>query len=69
MFLMDYLSIRDEYLPDYAKNSTWNILRAYIDAHSQILIDEDPGYVVQAITILQYQCAIITFSDQIIYNR
>ena len=40
MLLMEYTSIRGEYLPDYAKNSTWKILHAYIDAHGKILIDE-----------------------------
>ena len=31
------------------KKVTWNILHAYIDAHSQILIDECPGDGVHAI--------------------
>ena len=61
--------MRAEYFPDYDKNATWNLLYAYIDAHSQILIDEYPGDGVQAITIFQYQCENITFADQIIYNR
>ena len=52
MLLMDYLSIRGEDLPDYAKESTWNLLRAYIYAHSQSLIDEYPGCGVQTITRL-----------------
>ena len=57
---MDYTSIREEQLPDYAKKSTWNLLYAYIDAHSQILIDEYPVDGVQAITILKYQCVNMT---------
>ena len=46
---MDYPSIRGEEWPDYAKKSTWKLLYAYIYAHSQRLIDECPGYVLQAI--------------------
>ena len=42
---MYYPYIREEYLPDYDKKATWNILHAYIYAHSQILIYEYPGYV------------------------
>ena len=42
---------------------------AYIDAHFQIVIDEDLGDVLQSITILQYQFVNMTFSDQIRYNR
>ena len=38
MLLMEYPYIRWEHFPDYAKNSTWNLLHAYIDAHNQILI-------------------------------
>ena len=49
MFLMDYTSISTKALPDYAKKDTWNLLHAYLDAHSQILIDEYPGDGVQAI--------------------
>ena len=49
--------------PDYAKNSTWNFLHAYKDAHSQILTDESTEYRIQAISILQYQCANMTFDD------
>ena len=43
MLLMDYPSIRGEYFPDYAKKATWNLLHAYIDAYSQILIYEYTG--------------------------
>ena len=43
MLLMDYPSIRGEYLPYYSENVTWNLLYAYIDAHSQILMYEYPG--------------------------
>ena len=42
---------------------------AYIDANSQIFIDKYPIYVVQAISRLKYQCAYMTFSYQITYNR
>ena len=38
MIIMDYTSIKGEYLPDYTKNSTWELLCAYMDAHSQKLI-------------------------------
>ena len=62
MLLVDYPSIGGRYFPGYAKNSTRDLLNAYIYAHSQILIDEYPGYRVQAITRLQSQCANITFS-------
>ena len=44
-------------------------MHSYIDVHSQRLIDECPGDGVQAIPILQSQCANMTFADQIIYNR
>ena len=44
-------------------------MHAYIDAHSQILIDECPGDGVQYISIFQYQCANTTFDNQRIYNR
>ena len=37
---MDYPSTRGKDSPDYAKKATWNLLHAYIDAHSQRLIDE-----------------------------
>ena len=66
---MNYPSIRGEEIPDYAKKFTWNLLRAYIDAHSQILIDEFPGYGIQDISIVQPQCANMTCSDQSRYNR
>ena len=69
MFIMDYLSIIGEYSPDYGKNATWKLFRAYIDKHSQILIGEYPGDLVQAISRLKYQCAYMTFSCQITYNR
>ena len=44
-------------------------MHAYIDAHSQRLIEECPGDGLQAILILQYQCANMTFDDQSRYNR
>ena len=55
MLLLDFPSISEEYLPDYAKKATWNLLHTFIYAHSQILFDEYPGDVVQAISILQYK--------------
>ena len=66
---MDYPSIRGEELPDYARKATWNLLDAYIDAHSQILIDEFTGDGVQDISIFQSQCAKMTFIDQCRYNK
>ena len=68
MLLMDFLSIKGEYLPDCAKKSTWNLLFVYMDAHIQCLFDEYPQYVLQTITILKSQCANMTFSIQIRYN-
>ena len=49
MLLMDYKYIRGEDLPDYTKNTTWKILHAYIDEHSQIVMDEYPGDGLQTI--------------------
>ena len=39
ILLMDCPSIRGVDFPYYYKKDTWNLLHAYIDAHSQILID------------------------------
>ena len=36
---MDYPYKRGGELPYYDKNSTWNLLHAYIDARGKILID------------------------------
>ena len=69
MLLMNYPSTRGEEIPDYDKKFTWNLLREYIDAHSQILVDECPGDLVQSISIVQPQCANMTFADQSRYNR
>ena len=44
-------------------------MHAYIDAHSQRLIGECTGYGVQDISIFQYQCVTMKFSNQIRYNR
>ena len=63
MLLMDYISIRGEDLPDYAKKATWNLLHAYIYANDQILIHERPGDVVQDISRLQSQCVNMNFYD------
>ena len=54
---------------NYAKKATWNLLHAYIYAHSQILIDEFPVDGVQNILIFQSQCVHMTFSDKNIYKR
>ena len=35
MLIMEYSIIRGEDFLDYAKNSTWNLLHEYIDAHTQ----------------------------------
>ena len=64
MLPMDYPSTRGEEIPYYAKNATWNILYAYIDARSQILIDKFPGDGVQAISILQSQCTNMSVADK-----
>ena len=52
MFLMDYPSIRGGEILYSTEKATWKLLRAYIDAHSQILIYEHPGDGVQAISML-----------------
>ena len=44
MLIMDYQSIIGKEIPDYAKNSTWNLLHAYIDESIQRLIYEYPKY-------------------------
>ena len=44
-------------------------MHAYIDEHSQRLIDEYPGNVVHVISRLQYQFSNVTFADQRRYNR
>ena len=69
MLIMEYPSIRGEEIPDCAKKATRKPLHAYIDAHSQRLIEECPGDRVQAISILQSQFANTTYSDQSRYNR
>ena len=62
MFLVNYPSIRGEYLPDYSKKFTWNLLHAYINVHSQILIDEYPVDGVQSTSRLKPQYANMNFS-------
>ena len=69
MFLMDYLSIIREDFPDYAKKDTWKILHTYIYAHRQRFIEKYTRDVIHAITIFKWQCANMTFSDKIRYNR
>ena len=56
MLIMDYPSIRGEYLPDNDKKSTWNLLHAYIDENRKILIDEFTRDGVQATPRLKSQC-------------
>ena len=62
MLLMDYPYIRGEYLTYYSKKATWKLLNAYVDSHSKRIINEYPGYGVQAITVLKYKSANMTFS-------
>ena len=69
MLLRDYTSIRGEGRPHSAKKTTWNLFHAYIDAHSQILIDGCTGYGAQAISRLKCQCENMTFSGQSRYSR
>ena len=69
MLFMDHPSMIREYLPDYDKKATWEFFYAYIDSYCKRLIAEYPGYGVQAISILQYQCANTTFDERSIYNR
>ena len=69
MLVMDYLSIREEYFPGCAKKATCKLLHEYIDADSQRLIDEYPGYEVHATTIFQYKCANMNFYEKRRYNR
>ena len=68
MLLLEYPSIRREEILYYAKKVTWNLLRAYIDAHSQRIMYEYPENGVQDISGLQFQCSNMTFPDQIRYN-
>ena len=65
---MEYPSKKGEDVQDYAKNTTWNILNAYIDAHSQMLIDEYTGVRVQSIIRLKSQCVKMNISNKIRYN-
>ena len=69
MLIMEYRYIGREYLPDYAKKATWNLLHAYIDLQSQRLIDEYTRDGVQAISILKSKCANTIFADQSRYIR
>ena len=69
MLLIDYSSIRGEYLSDYSKNYVWNLFLVYIDTHSQRLIYEYPVNGAKDISIIQPQCANITFAYQSLYNR
>ena len=61
---MEYPSIRVKDFRYFAKNTTWNLLHAYIDTHGQRLIDEYPGDGVQAISRLQSQCANMIFYEK-----
>ena len=64
MFLMEYPSIEGEGTTDYSKQATCNLLYEYIDSNTQSLIDKYPRDGVYAITIFQYQCANMNFSDK-----
>ena len=66
---MKHPSIEGEGIPYYAEQYTWNIVHAYIDAHSQRLIYAYPGYGIEAVTRLQPQCANTTFAEKSRYNR
>ena len=68
MLLIDYSSIRGGEISDYAKKSTWKLLREYIDSHCKIWIYECPGDGVQDIPILKYQYANMNFAEHIIYS-
>ena len=67
--LMDYPYIRARYFTDGSKHNNWNLLHEYRDGNIQRLIYEYPGDGLQAIKILQSQCANMTFSDKSKYNR
>ena len=49
MLLMYYPAIRGWGVIGFAKKATWNLLNEYIDTHLQIIIDECPGNILQAI--------------------
>ena len=66
---MEYSYIKEEEIPDYAKNAIWNILHGYTDEHSQRIFGEFPGDEVKDISRFQSQCANMTFANQIIYNK
>ena len=44
MLLMKCSYIRGEEIPQYSKNSTWNLWHTYKNTHSKISIDECTGY-------------------------
>ena len=69
MLLMGYPSISGEDLLDYAKNYTWNLFQAYIDAYIKILIYEYTEYGLKSISRLRSQCANMTFAKKSRYNR
>ena len=69
MFLMEYTSMRGEDFQDDSKQATWKLLCAYIDTHSQSLIDYYSEGGVQAITRFQSQCTNKNFSGNSRYNR
>ena len=69
MLLMDHVYIIWDDLTDYSKKAPWNLFHSYIYSHSQIIIDEYLGDVVQDISRLKSQCANMNFADQIRENR
>ena len=69
VMLIEYSSIRGGNIQNYASKDIRNIFHSYIDAHSHRLIDDYPGYVLEATTGLQSQFSRIIFSDKNTYNR
>ena len=63
MLLMGYAKIGED-LYDYAKTIMCNLFYAYIDAHNQIIGYEYWVDGLQAISILKFACANITFADK-----
>ena len=64
MLLMEHPYIRGEDFTDYTKILTCNILYAYMDAHTQRLIDKYPGDGVKFIKKLQSQCENMNFKTR-----
>ena len=56
MLIMEYSYKEGEEIQEYTKQATWNLFDAFIDTYIRKLIYEYPGNVLEAITILKYQC-------------